>query len=99
MRCHRPVHVAVEDQHPMHPPGLEQVTADHRQVVEDAKPCRVVVVGMMGATRQVAGDAIAQGHFGGQQRAAHGPYRTPGQRLAQGRPKRRWSSRDSSPCM
>lgn len=31
------VHVAVEDQHPVDPAGLQQVMADHRQVVEDAE--------------------------------------------------------------
>ncbi len=49
-----------------------------------AEAGRVVVVGMVGATGQVAGNAMLQRQFGRQQRAAHGPYGAPGQGFAPG---------------
>lgn len=78
------VHVAVEDQHPADPSGFQQVMADHRQVVEDAEARRVVVVGVMGATCQVTGQAMLQGLFGGQQRATDGAHGAPGQGFVPG---------------
>ena len=78
------VHVAVEDQDAVHAAGFQQVAADHRQVVEDAEPRRVVIVGMMGAAGQVAGDAVLQRQFGRKQRATHRAHRAPRQRLAPG---------------
>lgn len=45
---------------------------------------RVVVVGVVGAAGKVAGQAMLQGHFGGQQRAADGAHGAPGQGLAPG---------------
>ncbi|MCY1432045.1 hypothetical protein D9M71_480280 [compost metagenome] len=52
------VHIAVEDQHPVHPASLQQVAADHRQVVENAEAGRVVVMGVVGASGEMAGDAV-----------------------------------------
>lgn len=78
------VHVAVEDQHPVDPPAGQQVTADHRQVIENAETCRVIVVGVVGAAGQVAGQAVLQGLLGRQQRAAHRAHGAPGQGFAPG---------------
>ncbi|MNH26982.1 hypothetical protein D3C79_870720 [compost metagenome] len=78
------VHVAVEDQHLVHPPGFQQVAADDRQVVEDAKAGGMIVVGVVSAAGQVTGDAMLQGLFGGQQRAADRSYRASGQGFAPG---------------
>ena len=64
--------------------GRQQVAGDHRQVVEDAEAGREVVVGVVGAAGQVAGQAVPQGQLGGQQRAAHRAYGAPGQGLAPG---------------
>lgn len=78
------VHIAIEDQYPVYPASLQQVAADHGQVVEDAEAGGVVVMGMVGATGEVAGDAMLQRHLGGQQRATHCPHRAPGQGFAPG---------------
>ena len=78
------MHVAVEDQHPLHASCREQVAGDHRQVVEDAEARGEVVVRVVRATGQVAGQAMPQRQFGGQQRAAHGAHGTPRQGVAPG---------------
>lgn len=78
------VHVAIEDQHAVDPAAFQQVTADYRQVIENAKACRVIVMGMVGAARQMAGQAVLQCLLGGQDRTAHRSHRAPGQGFAPG---------------
>ena len=78
------MHVAVENQHATDTPAFQQVTADDRQIIEDAKARRVVVVGVMGATGQVAGQPVAQCLLGGEQRAADGANGAPRQGFAPG---------------
>ena len=78
------VHVAVEDQYPADLAACQQVVGDHRQVVEDAVTGGLGVIGVMGAARQVTGQAMGQRLFGGQQRTTHGAYRAPGQGRAPG---------------
>ncbi|MNH98253.1 hypothetical protein D3C73_509720 [compost metagenome] len=78
------MHVAIEDQHAVHPTTFQQVMADHRQVIEDAEPGRVIVVRMVGAAREVAGQAMLQRLLGRQQRTAHRPHRASGQGFAPG---------------
>ncbi|MNN46615.1 hypothetical protein D3C81_1610010 [compost metagenome] len=78
------MHVAIEDQHPVHPTTFQQVMADHCQIIEDAEAGRVVVVRMMGAARQVTGQAMFQRLLGRQQRAADCAHRAPGQGFAPG---------------
>ena len=56
--------------------------ADHRQVIEDAKARRVIVMGVVGATRQVAGQAMFQGLLGRQQRATDRAHGASGQGFA-----------------
>ncbi len=81
------VHITVENQHPRDSAAGQEIAADHRQVVEDAEPGRVVVVGVMGAAGQVAGQPMLKGLFGGQERAAHGAHRSAGQGFAPGQAK------------
>lgn len=78
------MHVTVEDQYAVDPPAGQQVMADHREVIEDAKAGRVIVMRMMGATRQVAGQAVFQRLFGGQYRAADRAHSAPGQGFVPG---------------
>lgn len=78
------VHIAVEDQHPVYPASLQQVAADHGQVVENAEAGGVVVMGVVGAASEVAGNAVLQRHLGGQQRATYRAYGAPGQGFAPG---------------
>ena len=76
------MHVAIEDQHTIDPAAGQQVMADHRQVIKNTKARRIVVVGVMGATGQMAGQAMFKGLFGRQYRAAHRTHRAPGQGFA-----------------
>lgn len=56
--------------------------ADHRQVIEDAKAGRIIVMGVMGAAGQVAGQAVFQRLFRRQDRAADCTHGAPGQGFA-----------------
>ncbi len=78
------MHVAVEDQYAVDPAAGQQVMADHRQVIKDAKARRVIVVGVMGATRQVAGQPMFEGLFRRQYRTAHRTHGALGQCFAPG---------------
>ncbi|MNJ60137.1 hypothetical protein D3C77_558500 [compost metagenome] len=78
------VHVTIEDQHLVHATGFEQVMTDNRQVVENAKAGRVVVMSMMSAPGQMTGDAMLQRLLGGQQRTTDCPYGTLRQGFAPG---------------
>lgn len=76
--------VTIEDQYFMYTAALQQVMTDHGQVIENAETGRIVVVRMMGAARQMTGQAVRQGLFGGQQRAAYGADGTSRERFAPG---------------
>lgn len=73
------VHVAIEDQHAVDPAAGQQVMADHRQVIEDAKARGVIVMGVVGAARQVARQAVFQRLFCRENRAADRTHGAPGQ--------------------
>jgi hypothetical protein len=78
------MHIAIEDQHPIHPATFQQVMADHRQVIEDAEPGRVIVMRVVRAAGQVTSQAMFQRLFGRQQRTADRPHGAPGQCFAPG---------------
>ena len=81
------MHVAIEDQYAVHAASFEQIAGDHRQVVEDAETGGEVEVRVVRAASQVAGQAVTQCQFGGQQRAAHGAHGTLRQGIAPGQAK------------
>ena len=78
------MHIAVKNQHAVYPAAFQHIAADDRQIVEDAKTRRVIVVRVMSAARQMAGQAVLKRLLGGQQRSAHGANGTSRQCLAPG---------------
>ncbi|MNR48471.1 hypothetical protein D3C85_1677150 [compost metagenome] len=78
------MHVAIEDQHPIHTTALQHEMADHCQVVEDAESGRVVVMRMVSAASQVTGQPMFQRLLGRQQRTTDRPHRAPRQGFAPG---------------
>jgi len=71
------VHIAVENQYLAHLAAAQQVMTDHRQVIENAEPGRMVIMSMVGTAGQVAGQAMFERLFGRQQRAAYRAHGAP----------------------
>jgi len=68
------VDVAIEDQHAPDSAAFQQRQRDDGEVVEDAEAGRMIVMGMVRAAGQVAGQAVPKREVGRQQRAADRPH-------------------------
>ena len=65
------MHVAIKNQHPLYQPAGAQRPGGDRQIIKNAEAGAEVIVGVVGAAGQVAGNAVLQRQLGGEQ-SAHG---------------------------
>ena len=63
--------IAIENQQSLHCPTGQELLRRKSQVIEDAETGTEIVMGMMGAPRQMTGQSLFQGQLGGKQ-GAHG---------------------------
>ena len=63
------MHIHIEDKHTFNALLLQQHIGGDRQIVEDAEAGGVIVMGMMGTTGQVTGNAMLKGQLRRQNRA------------------------------
>ena len=52
------MHITIENQNTLHLAAAQQVAADNGQIIEHAKAGGEIVMGMVGATGQMAGQAV-----------------------------------------